>query len=252
MDKEGVKVTLTGIGNDDYGDPLLNLTVENGTGKLIGVDASELFVNTYSVSPSTYVPTEGQYGFTYEDAIVPAGESRDFHVGTNYLREKGIAAVYEIELKMSAYTVEKIEDGYEYDYFAFGEPVTVKTSLYDKSVSYDQEGTAVYDKDGLKVVVCKAENNEYAGPQIAVYAYNSGSKEVSLELAEIKLDGKAVEAFFGMDIPAGKRCVESISLDIDYDNIPTVKEAEITLRTMDLDTWEPLVTFDPVKVTFAD
>ncbi len=252
LDREGVKITLTGIENDSMGDAVLNLTVVNGSGKTVNVDTAGVYVNTYSVPTSAYVPDYEDGVIFYGGVFAAPGETKDFNVGLNSLRGMGVASVYEIELAMCVTAVTETGDGYEYgDVFIVGDPVTVRTSLYAPGLSYDQDGTLIWDGDGLRVLVCRAENHEFAGPQIAVYAYNGGSKPVSLELAGLKLDGKAAEASFSMDVPAGKRCVETVFIDLDYENIPTVKEAEITLRLLDFDSWEPLRTFDPVTVAFA-
>ena len=72
-----------------------------------------------------------------------------------------------------------------------------------------------------------------------------------LDVAELKLDGKEAEGFFGMELPAGRRDVETLSTVIsDFDNIPSAKEAELTLRTLDPETGETLKTFAPVKIVF--
>ncbi len=250
LNENGVKITVTGIESDDFGDAILDCTIENRSAKKLAVDVGSLYVNTFCTSPSVYIPIVEEYVTYYDNTIIAApGETKDFYVGLNDLREKGISAVYEVELQMYASVVTEIEDGYEYEMFADGEPVTIRTSLYAEGLTYDLEGTPVGEKDGLKVLVCKAENDQYSGPQIAVYAYNSGAETVSLEVAELKLDGKPCEAFFGMDIPAGKRSVEKIYLDIDYENIQVVSQAEITLRTLNPETWEPETTFAPVTIT---
>ena len=36
----------------------------------------------------------------------------------------------------------------------------------------------------------------------------------------------------------------------DFDNIPSAKEAELTLRTVDPESGEPITTFAPVKIVF--
>ena len=253
LDKDGVKVTVTGIEcAPDSGEAWLALTAENSTDKELNIDTLSIFVNTFVSTPSTFIPEE-EDGFTfYSDVYIPAGESRSFYAGLNYLAEKGITEVREIEIRVGAYTVTRLEDSYQYDEYAFGEPVTIRTSLYDSAVSYEPEGTAVYDKDGLKVLVVEAKNHPYAGPQITVYAYNAGKQKVELEVAELKLDGVTVEPFFGLTVPAGKRCMEKVYFDVDYSNIPTVKEAELTIRMLDPETGEAKTTFAPVKITFTD
>ncbi len=251
MDRDGVKITVNGIESGDFGDAVLNLTVVNGSSKQLSVDTGGVYVNTFAVSSSVYIPVEEDNVTFYDNVIVSAGETKDFFVGLNSLRENGITAVREIELQMFVSEAIGIDDSWEYGEPIGGEPVIIRTSLYDAGVSYDLGGTAVYDKDGLKVFIWKAENNKYAGPQIYVYAFNGGSELVSLDLATLKLDGEEYEAFFGMDVTAGKRCVQQIYLDLDYENVPVFSEGEITLRILDQDTWEPKLTLDPVKFPFA-
>ncbi len=251
LGKDGVKVTVTGIETDASGDAILDCTMENGSAKTLTVDVGSLFVNTYCVLPSTYIPVVEENMTYYINTIIAApGETKDFYVELNDLREKGIATVYELELQMYVSAVTEIEDGYEYEEFAAGESVTIRTDLYAEGLTYDLEGTTICEKDGLKVLACKAENNEYSGPQIVIYAYNGGNEAVSLEIAELKLDGEDCDAFFSMEVPAGKRSVEPVYLDIDYENIPVAKQAEITLQKLDTETWEPSFVFDPVTITF--
>ena len=105
--------------------------------------------------------------------------------------------------------------------------------------------------DGFMVLL-GAENNEYSGPEIRLFAFNGGKEPVALGLAELKLDGKDYEGFFNMSLPAGKRAVETVSVFImDFDNIPACKEAVLTLQTEDPETGAPITVFDPVKIPFG-
>ena len=85
-----------------------------------------------------------------------------------------------------------------------------------------------------------------------MFIYNGGKENVSLEIAELKLDGVSYDSFFSPNVPAGKRYAGEIHISLDFDNIPTAKEAELTFRKMDPETWKTIETFDSVKVTFAD
>ena len=245
LEKDGAKITVTGIETDGYGDPRLTLRIENGTDKTLRADLDDFYVNTYALWPQVYIPVEdAESGVTfYSDAVVAPGETTEAYVSLSAVENMGITAVYELEFKAALVEVEKDEDGY-YGYvddFAEGETVSIQTSLYDGAVSYDMEGTPAFEKDGLKVFVVKAENNAYSGPQISVYAFNGGSETASFSLAALKLDGVDYEPSFSMELPAGKRSVEDVFFMIDYDKIPVVKEAELG---------EPLETLDSVTVTF--
>ena len=251
LDKDGVKITATGMEYDGFNDVWLKLTVENGTAQQVSPDVSELFVNTFYTSPSVFIPVQEGNMTIYDSVIAAPGERNDFYVGLNDLREKGIAEVCEIELRMAAYAVTQTEDGEAYEPVAEGDAVTLRTSLYDAARSYDPEGTTVYDKDGLKVLVTKAENDPYMGPQLSIFVYNGSDRETALELKELQLDGETVTAFFDLDVPAGKRGCREVYIESD-ETLPIAKEAVITLQTLDTENYEPDQVFEPVTVQFAE
>lgn len=252
LDKNGVKITVTGIENDSYGDPRLTLSAVNGSEKTLRVEAGDFFVNTFALYPQVYIPVEDEDGWVfYADAVVAPGETKDFYVSLSSVKDMGITAICELEMTLSLSEVKEDEDGYyEYeDDFADSDIVRIKTSLYSDGVSYDMEGTTVYDKDGLKVLVVRAENDEYQGPQIMLYVYNGGSGNACLDLTELKLDGETYEAFCSMNVPAGKRYAATAYIYYDYENTPVAAEAELTLVLLDEETGEAAVTFEPVKIT---
>lgn len=256
LDRDGVKITAAGIRPVGLGDAELTLRVENGSDKLLRVEAEKLFVNTYAVSPQVYIPTETEDGWTfYAAAVFAPGETGDCYLLLNSLDDKAIDTVYELELNLVLDEVEADEDGY-YDYvdgFAAGEVVQIRTSLYEETASYDPEGTPLYDKDGLRVLLIRAENDEFEGPQITLYAYNGSGKDVSLELAELKLEGVTYEGTVNLDVPAGRRSMDTVYIFFDdYDNLPVVKEASLSLKALDPETWETVETYESVKLTFAE
>ena len=254
FDSNGVKITATGIRSE--GDTaVVQITVENGTDKALRVDADECYANTVFIAPQLCIPVEDENGWTfYVDAVVEPGATQDCQIRLNSLADKLIDTVYEMELTLRMDVVEKDEEGdYSYaDDFAAGEAVLVRTSLYDESVSFELEGTTVYEKDGLKLAIVRAENDEFLGPEITLYAVNSGSEAAALELSDLKLDGEACEAWLSLLVPAGKQCVESVYISYDFEDPISPKEAELTLRIMDQETGEPKETLDPITVTFAE
>lgn len=227
--------------------------MENASGKTLRADVSDFYVNTYVFSPQVYIPVVDEDGWTfYADAVVEPGETKDAYVSLSAAEDMGIAAICELEFKAVLVVVEKDEDDY-YAYaddFAEGETLSIKTSLYDAEASYDMEGTPAFEKDGLKVLVVKAENDEYSAPRISVYAFNGGSETVYFSLAALKLDGEAYEPSYSVELPAGKRGVGEVFFMIDYENIPVVKEAELTFQLMDTETWEPIEILAPVTIPF--
>ena len=226
LDKEGVKLTAKSIESYGLSDAHMTLTVENGSQKTLRVDMNDFYVNTFAISPQVSSPVENEDGIVfYADAVVAPGETKDVLVMLNSIGDKGIANVCELEMTAALVEVEKDEEDY-YSYvgdFATGDAVRIQTSLYAEGASYDMEGTTVYDKDGLKLIVTKAENDEYGGPQLTVFAYNGGSESVSIELAELKLDGESFEGFCSLNVPAGKRSAEKVYVSYDFDNVPVAR-----------------------------
>ena len=256
FNKDGVTITATGIRSEGLSDAILDLTVVNNSEKTLRVDCDELYVNTYASYGQVCIPTKDEDDWTfYVDAVTAPGETLNCEMRLNGLDDLNIETVCELELRMSLIEVEKGEDGYNYvDDYSLGDLVSLRTSLYEEGASYEMEGTLLFEKDGLKVLLISAENNEYTGPEITLYICNNSNEALLLDLTEMKLDGKSCNSFFGMNtLPAGKRCVEEVSIFLeDYDNIPVYKEAELTFQMMDPDLWEVKEAFAPVKITFAD
>lgn len=251
LDKDKVKITITGIEGDEYGDPQLTATIVNGSDKLLQVETDEFYVNSFTAWPQTYVPVTSEDGWTfYSDVVAAPGETVDFYISLSSLADMGLDAIRELEFRFTLSEVEEDEEGY-YGYvddFADSDTLFIRTSLYDPSVSYDMEGDVLFEKDGLKVLAVQAENDEFEGPLIYIYAFNGGSEAAAFELAELKLDGEACEVFFPMNVPAGRRSVERVYVSVDYENIPVVKEAEFTFKLVDAETWDDIETLDPVTV----
>lgn len=252
MDKDGLKITLKGIENGFQDEVWLSMTAENYTNQDLNVEANRAYTNTYYTILNSFIPVkeEQEYGTItyYEDVIVPAGQSRTFYVSLENLNYQKTKAIYEVELEMIAYVREYEEGYYSYTEFTRSEPTMIHTSLYDGTQSYELEGQTIYDQNGVKLVAITAVNDAYSGPQIRVCGYNAKGEEIAVELADLKLDGKSIEAHADLILEPGKRSVTHVYIELDYDNIPTVQNAELTFRFMDPETWEYGETLAPATI----
>lgn len=254
FDQKGVKITATGIESSGLTDAHVLCTIVNGSDKTLRLDMNECFVNTYVCSAQISDPVTDEDGFTfYSDAVAQPGETKNFLVMLNSIGDDGIDRVGEVEMKFELVEVSAVDGDYYYmGDFATGELVNIHTSLYAEDAYYDWEGTTVYDKDGLTVLVAKAQNDDFSGPEIGVYVHNTGSETVLMELAELKLDGKSMEAYWSVRVPAGKRCMEEVYIYYDYDNVPTPAEAELTLQILDAMSMKVVKTLAPVRLTMQN
>ena len=256
LDDAGVKITLNGTGSDEYGDPLLNMTLENGSDKTLRADVCESWLNTYNTYLQAYVPVESEDGVTfYGDAVAAPGETKDFYVSLSSAAELGFDAIYELELQMAVIEVEWDAENEYYDWvdqYAAGEKTELKTSLYDPAVAYDKDGELLLASDGLEICLLGTEVDDFWGPKVKLYAYNGGSEDVIVEVAEMKLDGVVFDCLFSMDLPAGKRDLSEAYAFFMGDEVPTGKTVELTFQLVDRETWEAIKTLEPVTVTIPD
>ena len=256
FDDGEAKITLNAIECDAYGDPRLSMTLVNGTDQTLKVEVNEAFMNSYSTFLQAYDPETDEDGFTfYADVVAEAGETKHFYVSLSSFEDYGIDAIRELELQMVLNEVKwnQEEDYYEFagDY-ACGDMILLRTSLYDASASYDYPGGALLlAEDGLQVYLIEAEADDFWGVQLKLYVYNGGSGKALLSVKEIRMNGKSYECLSSVELPAGKRAVESFNPFVMEDVTPA-NEVEITFQLEEPETWEVIKTFDPVTIAVGE
>ena len=256
FDDGEAKITLNAVEYDEFGDPRLSMTLVNGTDQTLRAEVGEAFINSYAIFLQAYFPRMDEDGYTfYDDVVAEPGETKDFYVSLSDCEEYGIEAIRELELQMVLNEVEWDEEGEYYsfaDSYARGDLILLRTSLYDASVSYDYEGgTLLLDEDGLQVYLLEAEADDFWGVKMKLYIYNGGSAKAALDVKEIRMNGESYDCLSYVELPAGKRTVESIT-PFSVDDFAPANEVEITFQLEDPETLEVIRTFDPLTIAVGE
>ena len=239
VDEKEVKVTAKRVGTYK-GDLLmldnqLILEAENHTDKLISVGFFDSSVNGYMIDCD------------YSSFVQP-GETREIPSGFNESQMEmcGITTLAEMEFAIRVTYEETYED------ILSTEPFVIKTSAADDfKYEFDESGTVAYDKDGFKIVVHGVHHdNVFAGEDIVIYASNQSDKYISVSSQDEKINGQAVEAYFGMDVLPGKSAMGLLGTDSEH-AIEKIESFEGSFSIQDYENGDNIVEkTDPVSVTF--
>ena len=102
----------------------------------------------------------------------------------------------------------------------------------------------VVDNDIFTFVILEGETDETWGSfEIHAYVENKSDKPLYISWEDVTVNGKEVDPYFSVTIPAGERTVSEMMFgvnDLQDNGIETVEEIGYTLKAMDDDTWDEL------------
>ena len=209
-DNNDIKITALSLSSDqNY--HILNLRIENKTGKDLHVLASRTAVNTFVVEPimGVNVPAnsteDGELKFYRDD--VPAGVIADIETRFSYS-----SSDYSVNTKT--------------------ERVKLKSSAADSyDYSYDESGTVLHDADGIKII-CKGFND--AGNPI-VYLSSTGelSEGCCVEVAEIFVNGSKTYSDYCEWVFTNTRNIAELELsdeDLDGNKLGKIENLKVSFK----------------------
>ena len=214
-DEDGLKIEATGLETVLYYTVLL-LRVTNTSGRDLTLDLMGTSLNGWAWDASLCNVTGEDGEPCYEEGIdltVPNGETVECGLGYSneyYFEPCRINAFAQLGFTMRAFEEEDWEGTQFFTPF-----MTVDTSAAaDYVEEYVEEGTLVYDRDGLRVLVVGVEKNDWSDDEyIAVYVDNRSDKDVLIQAPRCEINGKEEEAWFGMEVYAGQRKLDSIGFE---------------------------------------
>lgn len=239
FDDQGIKAVVKGLGKYEGEmmsfDRALLIDVTNSTEKNFVFGLSHCSVNGYMI--------DSNYSYTIE-----AGKT-DTYPGffdSTKLEALGITTIADFEFCIVA------EDEETYETLIESDPISVKTSAYEGfEYSYDENGTVLYDADGIKIIAQDLEEDEYLGPGVKIYVANNTDKGIAVGVASGSVNGKEVNDFsFGADPAAGKHSIELLSIG-DEERPEKIESLTLSFSIYDWDTGDAIVEkTEPVTVTF--
>lgn len=209
-DNEDIKVTALNLTSNQYYH-ILNLRIENKTGRDLYVMASRTAVNSFVVEPimGADVPANS----TVED---------EFKI---WLKDVDAKVIADIETRFSYSSSDRYLN-------RTTERVKLETSAAaSHDYSYDESGTVLYDADGIKII-CQGFNDE-GNPMIYLSSTGELSEGCCVEAHKVYVNGKETYASYCEWVFTNTRNVAELELDDedrDGNELGEVESLEVSFK----------------------
>ena len=239
FDDQGIKAVVKGYGKYEGElvsfDRALLIDVTNDTDKDISFCLRYCSVNGYMVE-------------SYYDTTVKARKTETCPASfdDSALEALGITTIADYGFRIV------IQDAETYETLIESDPISVKTSAYeDYEYKYDESGTVLYDKDGVKIIAKEQTENEFFGLCENLYTANETDKNISLIAVSCYVNGKEVQDFaFGSELAAGKHSIDLLSFG-EADRPEKIESLTLSFAIYDFDTGDTIVEkTEPATVEF--
>lgn len=239
FNQDGVSVTVTGFDPDDLFGPTLSVTIVNSSDQDVIVQAKNVVVNGYALNSASLYCT------------VAAGKSAndELQFYTSDVKACGLETFATITFDLSAIDPDTFQS------LSTATSVTVTTSAPETFVQpVDDSGDVVYDRNGVRVV-CKGLKEDAIWDGVVVfYVENTTDQDVYVHSTNLSVNGFMEDEAFLVDLPAGTRTVDGMSLlnmeDLALDSLDDVENIEFTLEVVKGDDWLNPDTSDPIVLNF--
>ncbi|MCR5005993.1 MAG: hypothetical protein K6A77_08810, partial [Clostridiales bacterium] len=191
LDQDGIKITARSTTEPTEGTPLVTLEYENQTDHTLGFVGRDMTLNGYTFEDgSSMQPVEA--GSTVQDIV--------YYYTSPTFEYLGITpeTIGEIGITFRVNDQETLEDVIEI-------PAQIKTAAYDSmEVKKLEDGTELYDKDGLHITGKYVEADSLFGTGILLFVENGMDQKVDLwpyyaefNGIEVKFDMQGIDCYAG-------------------------------------------------------
>lgn len=233
LDQDGVKITATGLVEDEYWGVGISLLIENSTDKNIDVMCNSVIVNNFTIT---------DIFFSTVTASNKANET--LYLSSDELAAIGINTIGEIQIYFNVY------DSDSSDTILDSDCITIKTSQFANMDTTSMDGGYILvDQDGIKIIGKYVDENSFWGTSILLYIENNSDKNVSINCDDLSINGFMIDPYFGCTVYAGAKAMPSISIlqsDLDANGITSIDKIQLSFTVLDDATFDTLFVSDPV------
>lgn len=235
IDKDGIKITATGYTTDSIWGDGIALLVENNSDKDYTIGCDALIVNNYMITD-----------LFYSEIAAGKKSNETMYLSSSELKAAGIDNVGQVEMFFHAY-----DDSL--GYLFQNEYASIQTSQYDNmDLTPNDEGTELYNADGIRIVGKTVDENSFWGTAILLYVENTSDKNVGISVDDMSINGFMMSPYFSTTVYAGKKSIADITVfssDLEDNGIETIDEVELKFHIYNADTYDTLVDSD--SITFS-
>lgn len=238
LDKDGLKITLKSMADDEIWGPSLKLLVENSMEKSVGVQIRNLAINGLMMDSM------------FSAEVAPGKKSNEeITLVMNDLETASVTTIKDIEFNFTVF------DAGSWNTIFDSETIHIKTSADEAFVqTYDDSGFTAFDKDGFKVVIKKlVSEDSFWGADIYVYIENNSPKNATIQIREMSVNGYMLEPIFSSDVLSGKKAFDTITFleqDLTDNDIKEIESLEFKFHIFNMDGWDTLLDSETITVSF--
>jgi len=236
LDKDGLKITATGMTSDSVWGEGVKLLIENNTTQNLGVGCNALIVNDFMITDLF-------------SSTVAAGKKANevMYLSYSELQAAGISNVGKIEVYFYVFN----SDTYSTIYNAEG--VTIETSeIANMDTTVTDEGKELYNQNGIRIVGKYVDEDTFWGSAVLLYIENTSGQNVGINCDNMSINGFMVTPFFSSTVYAGKKAVDDITImssDLENNGIKSVNDIELSFNIYDVDSYQTISTSGPISFT---
>lgn len=127
--------------------------------------------------------------------------------------------------------------------------------LSSNSTNEQNKGSVIYNKDGIKITFLgfqdkKEENQLYKGWNIRLKIENASTKDYTVQVRDLSVNGMMADSIFSVDVSAGKSAMDSIwVINMEEKGITTpITEAEFHFQICESGDWLNSFPSDTITV----
>lgn len=237
FDKDGIRITVKGMFNDDFWGPGINVLVENESTRNITVQTRNCSVNGLMMEPM------------FSCDVAAGKKANDTIQFMNaQLETAQISVIANVEFYLHIF------DSDTWGEITNSGVISLNTSAADHVQAYNDSGFLTYDDGGIKVVIQKLNSEDsFWGSDVYVYVENNTDSNITIQARDVSIDGFMVNPIFSCDIAAGKKSYDTITFmesDLEDNGITDITELELKFTIFNSDTWGNIADTDTITVTF--
>lgn len=235
VDQDGIKITATEYVTDDIWGDGIKLMVENASDNDYTVGCDALIVNDYMITDLF-------------SADVAAGKKSNevMYLSSSELKAAGIDVVGKVEMYFHAYDS-------NWDSLFQNVYSEIETSQYSNmDTSPNDEGTELYNENGVRIVGKTVDENSFWGTAILLYVENTSGQNVGISVDNMSINGFMMSPFFSTTVYDGKKAIDDITVfssDLEENGIESIDEVELKFHIYNADSYETIADSD--AITFS-
>lgn len=237
-DEDDISITATGISYEELTGPEVLFSVTNHSEKDVVIQGEYAAVNGYMVDPELNIEVKA------------GAEAAEGNMTISYISLAMADITRLAEIRFSV----RIADSELYQEIATSDIISLKTSAYaDYEPSFDEEGQVAYDKKDIKLVLRGINNDRVfsEGAALTVYMYNGTDRAITVQTADINVNGYEFTSAMTTAILPGMHAVDIVTF-FDYDmqeyGIEEIETVEISFEMKDTATWKNIGKTDIISV----